>query len=605
MAKEARDFDAAFEHYLEAERLAPHDADLQLQLGHFYKTVDRLDCARVHYGRAIALASDWPEPQRELAALASEDSPIESSDDRPEDTLPVDELLPGPVYVPPADRIDAIRFARLGGRQRRIAGGYVPLLSGVEAVRGHCFSDRPLVEATLSIDGQVRACERIGSIRTDRATWKAVFNIWVDLSDVPSGMHRIELILADASGWTRRRTERVAIAAPSSRDASPFDSDGWTKGDPEDARPIVERIRTAPSMVRPVERRLLVPPAAILVLRTDQLGDMVVSIPALRRLRALFPAARIVGLVTQANAEFAATLGLFDDILVADFPDDPDRRRRTMTPSEQRSLAAMLSTFVFDVALDLATSDISRQLLRLAGARMTFGFDDDGSPWLDGGISGHVRDPRNAGEATPQSGRILALVERLGTLYATGADVIRRPDLTREDCALPGLGIDDRFVVFHAGARVAFSRWRGFPDLVRTWLDRHGDKIVLLTQGTEVAAGLSEDLLRDERLIVIDHRLPFDMLDALLSFAALFVGNDSGPKHLAALRGVPVVSIHCARIGWAEWAQEQTGVVVSRRVPCAGCAIFHDPEACGKDFACIADITVDEVLAAGESLSAR
>jgi len=90
----------------------------------------------------------------------------------------------------------------------------------------------------------------------------------------------------------------------------------------------------------------------------------------------------------------------------------------------------------------------------------------------------------------------------------------------------------------------------------------------------------------------------------LLSFATAFVGNDSGPKHLAALRGTPVVSIHCARISWAEWSQEQTGVVISRRVPCAGCALFHDADECGKGIACISDITVDEVLAATEALLA-
>ena len=80
-------------------------------------------------------------------------------------------------------------------------------------------------------------------------------------------------------------------------------------------------------------------------------------------------------------------------------------------------------------------------------------------------------------------------------------------------------------------------------------------------------ATLSPDLRGSDRLLVIDQRLPFDDLDALLSFATVFVGNDSGPKHLAALRGTPVVSIHCARIGWAEWGQEQSGVVISRRVP--------------------------------------
>jgi ADP-heptose:LPS heptosyltransferase len=82
----------------------------------------------------------------------------------------------------------------------------------------------------------------------------------------------------------------------------------------------------------------------------------------------------------------------------------------------------------------------------------------------------------------------------------------------------------------------------------------------------------------------------------------VFVGNDSGPKHLAALRGVPVVSLHMARLNWSEWGQEMSGRIISRRVPCAGCGIGLDGEDCGKDFACLRHIRPEEVFAAVEEL---
>jgi ADP-heptose:LPS heptosyltransferase len=83
-----------------------------------------------------------------------------------------------------------------------------------------------------------------------------------------------------------------------------------------------------------------------------------------------------------------------------------------------------------------------------------------------------------------------------------------------------------------------------------------------------------------------------------VSFCSVFVGNDSGPKHLAALRGANVVSIHLARNNWNEWGQENNGYIVSRRVPCAGCSIHHDPEECGKGFPCITNISAEEVYGA-------
>lgn len=597
MHKEARNFDAAARAYEEARRLRPNDADLALQLGHFAKAVGRMSLAEAEYRRAAALAPGWMEPVRELEVLervAADLAPSACAD-----VVPAWELVPGPPAPPRSGVLDRIVFRRFGARQVSIPEGRFPLLSGVEAIRGICFSDRALEQAVLLIDGVAIHHEAISSHQVDGPVpWKAVFNLWVDLSAVEPGIHRLDLVLADASGWTCRVAERVLIAHPLPEYDTLIASDAIFDPIPSDPRGIEAQVRARPSMVRSAGALRPPPPERILVVRTDQLGDMVVSVPALRRLRALFPAARIVGLLTAANADLARSLALFDEVIEADVPDDPLRRQRTMLPEHQRALAQRLASERFDVAIDLATSGASRPLLKLAHARSTFGFDDDASPWLTGGISGSVRDPHGGGEASPQSSRVLALVERLGTLFGPPAAVIWRADIDLDVLADFGLRPGERFVVLHAGARVAWSRWPGFIDLARAILERHALRVVLLTEGTELERHVPSELCRSNQLIVIDHRLAFDTFDTLLSSATAFVGNDSGPKHLAALRGTPVVSIHCARIGWAEWGQEQTGVIVSRQVPCAGCAIFHDADECGKGFACVTDIGVDEVLAA-------
>jgi hypothetical protein len=48
--------------------------------------------------------------------------------------------------------------------------------------------------------------------------------------------------------------------------------------------------------------------------------------------------------------------------------------------------------------------------------------------------------------------------------------------------------------------------------------------------------------------------------------------------------------------GCISWGAENHGYIISRRVPCAGCNILYDPEECGKGFACIVNITPEEVL---------
>jgi ADP-heptose:LPS heptosyltransferase len=310
----------------------------------------------------------------------------------------------------------------------------------------------------------------------------------------------------------------------------------------------------------------------------------------------MFPAARLVALLTAAGADLAGTLGIFDEIVVVDFPDDPLELRRLMPLDGQEALRERLAPYAFDIAIDLAESGVSRPLLLLSGARFLYGFHDREFPWLSGGFEGATHDPVNGLEVAAQSTKVVALVERLGASLAGRARVIPRPDLTPAMLEPFGLVAGERYVVLHAGARIAFSRWPGYRDLAALILDRTDLKVVLVT-GDPGTAASSPETPSSDRFRLIDERLPFDALDALLSFCAVFVGNDSGPKHLAALRGARVVSLHSARINWNEWGQEMMGSIVSRRVPCAGCAILHDSDECGKSFACVVDIGVEEVFA--------
>ena len=507
----------------------------------------------------------------------------------------VPELAPRLMDAPRRRFVDGVHVARLGARVERTRWGLMRTLRGVEAIRGHCVSSTPLREVQVALDGKVVHVAALHGGSLDPAApgdgpqRKYVFNLWLDLSAAAQGLCEVELRFLGAGPAIRVHREQVVVAAPMTEAAHPG-SDAVVDPPPPGC-PLTEAVNARPSMVRPAARAVFpVPPRNVLVLRTDQLGDMVASIPAMRRLRALLPGARIVGLLTAGNAEFAATLGLFDEAITVDFPDDPVERRRVMPLAEQEALRARLQPYAFDIALDLAESSMSRPLLLLSGARFLYGFHDRDWPWLDAGFDGAVHDPANRLESSPQSTRVLALVERLGSLLAPAAEVIRRPGLGRAALAAVGLPDGAPYAVLHTGARIAFSRWPGYPALARLLLDRTALHVVLMADDSAQREALPPDLRGDARFHLLDGRLPFDDFDALLSFCAAFVGNDSGPKHLAALRGVPVVSVHASRINWNEWGQELRGSVVSRRVPCAGCVIYHDPDECGQDFACIRHI---------------
>ena len=510
------------------------------------------------------------------------------------------ELAPSPPPQRCWSPDDGLHFRRLGGRKERSLWGELPALAGIDAVRGFYVSDRPMQDVSVRLGGRLLAQSAPmihPVVGEDRGRHKSVFNLWIDPSTFAPGRYELELRVSDGEAVTHVHREHVLVRANvSEREAATSD----TVADPPAApTPSLEAaINGRPSQVRPARRALVDPlPQRVLVLRTDQLGDLVSSVPALLRLRELLPDAEITGLLTPANAALARSLKVFDDLILIDFRTDPFERRRVMPLDRQLELEAELRARSFDLALDLADHSPSRYLLPLSGAKRLVGLRGGTYGFLDISLEAQTRNRSNGSEEVSASSKMLALVEWLGAAMTPQGRTIRRDDLN--PLRLRAFGLAERaFVVLHTGARLQFSRWPYYPDLARLVLERTALRVVLISDEPLSAARLGPGLVGHERFQLIERTLPFDDLDLLLSYCAALVGNDSGPKHLASLRGSEVVSLHCARNNWNEWGQDNTGVIISRRLPCAGCQIHDFPDECGKDFVCVTAISPEEVLAA-------
>jgi ADP-heptose:LPS heptosyltransferase len=626
MFKEGGDLPSAERHYLIAGELMPNDADLALQLGHFYKLSGRLMEAAESYRRASALDPGSSTPQFELDRLRASgwrmpgeplDIIIPSEDPfRPEAARhPFDPQLArsygrmAPEQLPRTFR-DMVRRSepsiniRQFGVELNTYWGLLRTARGVEAIRGFCIATEPLTHVTALINGlsihhgPVKGPYELEYEPDQTRIHKYVFNIWADFTHFAPGRYELELRFTDSLLQTRSLVEPFVIEPPLSEDEYP-DSDAIVTLRPGTGGTIEEQVNARPSAVHEAVRPNMLPEVrTIIVMRPDQLGDLVTSIPGIQRLRELFPNARLVGLLSPANVDLARTLGIFDDFVTVDFRESLELRMRTLDWEAQTALRDQLAPFKADIAIDLSQSLMSRPLLALTGARFTYGFKDPNWPRLSAYADDAYLDPKNHREIATHSARILTMIERLAALLKSGAHIVRRDDLSRDRLVSLGIGPDEAYAVLHAGARIIFSRWPHYAALAERLYRETGLKIVLFTDRHDLRDDLPADIRGSARIIVIDRQLPFDDFDAVLSYAAVYVGNDSGPKHLASLRGVPVVSIHSARINWSEWGQEHSGVVVTRKLPCAGCSIYHDVDECGKDFVCITGIGLDDVYTA-------
>lgn len=616
MRKEARDFEAAQKHYDRVRELTPDDPEIHLQLGHFYKTSGRIDDARNAYSRAAELKPDWDTPAHEMAMLDSEKAVRlwEQGAISAPSPSHLDAFSVPPVFVNPAlypkkfddlliELMDALVITRIGNHQRT-RWGEGNTVRNIDAFRGYFISRTPCFYVEIFVDGRLLKREPLTPGRERREKTgipinKYSFNAWIDFSTLDYGWHEVvfrgvgvkdEMI--EGVNWRR---ERIIVAEP--LDSNVFkDSDGWLPTLPLDpSKTLDEQINALPSVMhRASSRSVPVEPNTILVQRLDQLGDLAVSSSAIKRLREIVPEAKIVGLLGPANADLARTLNLFDEILVFDFPDDPLLEDRILDRDGQLELARMLAPYKFDVAFDLACYGTTRQLLPLSGAPLMIGFGPE--DWLTLSVALRYNEGRSRREFLRHAGAVRVLIEAFAVMLDSGARTVTRDDLDPSVLSSFGIQAGDRFVVLHAGSRIKFTRWPYFAQLAERLLQETDLKIVVMAEDRALETEIATRHIASDRLIFINGKIPFDQFDALATFAASFVGNDSGPKHLAALRGANSISLHSARQNWTEWGQSPTGVVISRNVPCAGCALHYNPEECAKGVVCITGITVDEVL---------
>jgi len=125
--------------------------------------------------------------------------------------------------------------------------------------------------------------------------------------------------------------------------------------------------------------------------------------------------------------------------------------------------------------------------------------------------------------------------------------------------------------------------------LIDLLLERH-DISVMLVGGKDdisVATWLIDNAARPERIASAAGIVPLQDLPRLLAATRLFIGNNSGPKHIAAGAGVPTIGIHSGVVDAAEWAPlGEQAVSVSRKMTCSPCYLAK-PEDCPRDLACI------------------
>ncbi len=351
----------------------------------------------------------------------------------------------------------------------------------------------------------------------------------------------------------------------------------------------------------------------ILVVKLDHIGDFVTCQPAIRRLKRLFPQASITVLAGRHARSFASLEPAIDELLEFDFYHARSQLgEKQVTREDYLQLRARLAPYRFDLAVDLRKHLSTRDVLQYTGARFLAGYDYMGQfPFLDIALEWH-------GDKSLQRKRshivddLLALVEAIATACGTDRDLLpvvpARPDPAMLPAAVRAL-FDRPVVAMHTGAGNITKTWPAdhFSALIDLLIERNGVNVMLIggTEEREASDALRKTLLRPDAVGSVVGETSLDALPGLLSACCLYIGNDSGPKHIAAALGIPTMGIHSGVVDAIEWAPVgRRAVALRRNMTCSPCYL-QSAEDCPRALACLRHLEPSEVHRTATMMLAR
>ena len=337
----------------------------------------------------------------------------------------------------------------------------------------------------------------------------------------------------------------------------------------------------------------------ILVIRLDRIGDMLLSFDALACLRAKFPAARITVLARPYAKDAAERSSDVSDVLVYDY-------RKKGEHGSLRGYFRLLREIRkrrYDAAFVLNPTFRSNLLCFLAGIPRRIGYASRGR-WL---LTDAVPDRRREGRQH-ESVNVTDVLRPYGVpagARSAGFGVYPEDEAAAEDLlSAAGVGPGEDIFVLHPDSSSPSKRWPAekFAELAKRLSGERGWRPVLVGAVRHADADAGTACRMGGNACDLSGRTAIPVLAAVLKRARVLVSNDSGPVHLAALVGTPVVSIfgrNQAGLSPARW--RPLGQKSAHVQKDAGCVVCLADE-CPIGFECLKALEVDEVLAAVNAL---
>ncbi len=335
----------------------------------------------------------------------------------------------------------------------------------------------------------------------------------------------------------------------------------------------------------------------ILIVRTDRIGDVLLSTPVIKAAHHAYPEAHIAFMVRPYTSPIAMGNPYLDEVIIY----DKYGAHKGWLASFKFALS--LRRKRFDLALVLHPTNRAHIVTFLAGIPRRVGYRKKCGFLLTEAID----DTKHLGQKHELEYNFdlakLVGIEEVGRELFMPADeggqaTIER--LFKEN----GLTSADNLLAVHPGASCRSKMWP--PERFAKVGDRlsqiHNVAVVIVGGQDDRAFCQGVEARMSTKPLNLCGNLDLSKLAALLERCKLFITNDNGPMHVASAVGTPVVAIFGRnQPGLSPTRWGPTGakdIVLHKDVGCKEC-LAHN---CQRGFQCLKAITVDEVLEKAEGL---
>lgn len=338
----------------------------------------------------------------------------------------------------------------------------------------------------------------------------------------------------------------------------------------------------------------LPPGAKILFVRLRSLGDTLLTTPLFTALREWRPDLQLdVAVETPNDGVLLGNPHLREIISIS------QSRRGPQELLNRIKTVRCLRKEQYHCCINLHGGSTSAWLTALSGAPIRIGLSTFRNQWAyTHKIVPHLRGSR----------KLHTVENQIGWLHQLGLPKSEIPPLllvidnsaeeqVRLKLQAAGIGPKSRYCVIQPGSKFITKQWPAerFGSVATFLFEEYGMKTVITGNRQEIRV-LSQVAAHMTNHAIIEDSLTVQQLGALLKNAHLFIGNDSGPTHMAAALQIPTVVLFGSSDSraWHPWKAPYRLVQNQFNCnPCPGykCLIHSDPQ-------CILSITPDQVMTA-------